>query len=251
MGRAAPGGVAVALFDGMGANDMSSPLSSDLCYTIYNIQTSVRPPKNKFRISTSGESSGRVEPMEPEEGEKTATQFYRPFWAKNLRRRFITLMDWQRLAGTYGDRVYLVARSILRDETMARDVAQETLLKIGKALNGSASVKDYDGWVLSIAGNAARDALRQKRRRREVAMEQDVVDDRSPEGALLAKESRERLTRALETMPVGARDILLLKFREGLSGPQIASALGLSMTAAWQQMSRAMKLLRSKLTEPT
>src|ERR1043166_8331687 len=60
MGRAAPGGVAVALFDGMGANDMSSPLSSDLCYTIYNIQTSVRPPKNKFRISTSGESSGQI-----------------------------------------------------------------------------------------------------------------------------------------------------------------------------------------------
>jgi RNA polymerase sigma-70 factor (ECF subfamily) len=159
-------------------------------------------------------------------------------------------MDWQRLAGTYGDRVYLIARSILRDETLARDVSQETLLKIGKSLNGSAAVKDYDGWVLAIAGNAARDALRQKRRRREVAMDQDVIDDRSPDGALLQKESRERVTRALEAMPAGARDILLLKFREGLSGPQIASALGLSMTAAWQQMSRAMKLLRSKLTEP-
>ena len=59
------------------------------------------------------------------------------------------------------------------------------------------------------------------------------------------------MTQALETMPAGARDILLLKFREGLSGPQIASALGLSITAAWQQMSRAMKLLKSKLTEPT
>ena len=160
-------------------------------------------------------------------------------------------MDWQRLVGTYGDRVYLIARSILRDETLARDVSQEALLKIGKALNGSADVKDYDGWVLTIAGNAARDALRQRQRRREVAMEQDVVDDRRPDGALLQKESRERVTRALEAMPAGARDILLLKFREGLSGPQIASALGLSMTAAWQQLSRAMKLLKTKLTEPT
>jgi len=160
-------------------------------------------------------------------------------------------MDWQKLTGTYGDRVYLVVRSILRDETWALDVSQEALLKIGKGLNGSTPVKDYGAWILTVAGNAARDALRQKQRRREVAMEQDVVDDRSPEGSLLQEESRERVTRALQTMPAGARDILLLKFREGLSGPQIASALGLSISAAWQQMSRALKLLRSKLSEPT
>jgi RNA polymerase sigma factor (sigma-70 family) len=159
-------------------------------------------------------------------------------------------MDWQKLAGTYGDRVYLVVRSILRDEALALDVSQEALLKIGKALNGTPPVKDYEAWILTVAGNAARDALRRKQRRREVAMEHDVVDDRSPDGALLQRESRERVTRALETLPAGARDILLLKFREGLSGPQIASALGLSMTAAWQQMSRALKLLKTKLSEP-
>jgi len=159
-------------------------------------------------------------------------------------------MDWNKLAGTYGDRVYLVVRSILRDESQALDVSQEALLKIGKALNGSAPVKDYEAWILTVAGNAARDALRRQKRRREVAMEQDVVDDRRPDGALLQEESRERVTRALELLPAGARDILLLKFREGLSGPQIASALGLSLSAAWQQMSRAMKLLRTKLSEP-
>jgi RNA polymerase sigma factor (sigma-70 family) len=161
------------------------------------------------------------------------------------------MMDWQRLAGTYGDRVYLVVRSILRDDALARDVSQEALLKIGRALNGTTPVKDYEAWVLTVAGNAARDALRRKLRRREVTMEQDVVDDRSPDRALLQEESRGRVTRALEALPAGARDILLLKFRQGLSGPQIASALGLSLSAAWQQMSRAMKLLRSKLTEPS
>ena len=159
------------------------------------------------------------------------------------------LMDWQRLAGTYGDRVFLVVRSILRDETLAHDVAQEALLKIGRALNGATPVKDYEAWVLTVAGNAARDALRRKQRRREVAIEQDVVDDRGPDRGLLQEESREQVTRALEALPAGARDILLLKFRQGLSGPEIASALGLSLSAAWQQMSRAMKLLKSKLTE--
>ena len=158
-------------------------------------------------------------------------------------------MDWKNLANRYGDRVFLVVRSILRDETLSRDVSQETLLKIGKALNGRARVADYDAWVLTVAGNAARDALRRKARRREVPMEQEIVDDRRPDAGLLEAESQERMTRALLALPAGERDVLLLRFREGLSGPQIASALGLSLEAAWQRISRAMKDLKLRLAE--
>ena len=158
-------------------------------------------------------------------------------------------MDWQDLTGRYGDRVYLIVRSIVRDETLSRDASQEALLKIGKALNGHTNVHDYESWVLTVASNAARDVLRRKMRRREVPIESDVIDERGPEGVLLRKESRERVTQALQELPERARDILLLKFREGLTGPQIAQALGLSMSAAWQQMSRALKLLRTRLPE--
>ena len=158
-------------------------------------------------------------------------------------------MNWNDLSQRYGDRVFLVARGILHDDTLAMDVAQDALLKIGRALNGSADVRNYEAWILTVAGNAARDALRRTTRRREVAMDRDVIDSRTPDEALLARESRERVTAALEALPSGARDVLLLKFREGLSGPQIAQALGVSLEAAWQQMSRALKLLKSKLSE--
>ena len=158
-------------------------------------------------------------------------------------------MNWDDLNRRYGDRVLLVARSILRDETLAMDVAQDALLKIGRSLNGD--VRNHEAWVLTVAGNAARDALRRQTRRREVAMDKDVVDARTPDAPILAKESRERVSAALEALPSGARDVLLLKFRENLSGPQIAEALGVSLAAAWQQMSRALKLLKSKLSETT
>ncbi len=159
-------------------------------------------------------------------------------------------MDWREVTSRYGDRVFLVVRSIVREETLALDVSQETLLKVGRALNGRAKVGNYDTWVLTVAANAARDALRKRTRRREVTIEHDLVDaTQGPQEALLQEESRERVTRALEALPDGARDILLLKFREGLAGPQIAQALGVSLAAAWQKLSRAMKLLRSRLSE--
>jgi RNA polymerase sigma factor (sigma-70 family) len=156
-------------------------------------------------------------------------------------------MNWDDLSRRYGDRVLLVARSILRDETLAMDVAQDALLKIGRALNGD--VRNHEAWVLTVAGNAARDALRRQSRRREVAMDKDVVDARTTDAPMLARESREKVTAALEALPAGARDVLLLKFRENLSGPQIAEALGITIAAAWQQMSRALKLLKSQLSE--
>lgn len=156
-------------------------------------------------------------------------------------------MEWEKLVRRYGDRVYLVARSILRDDAAALDVSQEALLKIGKAMNGK--VENYDRWVVTVAGNAARDALRRRARRREVPIEREIVDERRPDEGLLREESAERVTRAIEALPAGARDVLLLKFREGLSGPEIAAALGVSLETAWQQVSRALKLLKSRLAE--
>ena len=154
-------------------------------------------------------------------------------------------MDWQTLVDKYGDRVILISRTILHDEGLSRDAAQETLMKLGRA-NGH--VDNWNAFVITVAGNTARDMLR-RRKNRTQPISGDPVDTTTqrPEDAAIARETKERLQEALIALPTGDRDILLLKFREGLSGPEIARALDLSITAAWQRMSRALKLLRAKL----
>jgi len=156
-------------------------------------------------------------------------------------------MNWQDLAGRYGDLVRRAVRPLIRDEAQALDVEQEALLKLGRAPQDP--VGDPEAWVITVARNAARDALRRKTRRREVAIEKDIVDERRPEAAQLRDESRERVADALEALPAGARHVLLLKFRDGRSGPEIATELGVSLEAAWQKVSRAMKLLKTHLAE--
>jgi len=159
-------------------------------------------------------------------------------------------MNWQELAGRYGDLVRWAVRPIVRDETRALDVVQEALLRIGRTpQDPDGVVRDPKAWVIAVARNAARDEVRWNTRRREVAIEKDIVDERKPETSLLQDESRERVTLALEALPEAARHVLLLKFRDGRSGPEIAAALGVSLEAAWQKLSRAMKLLKSHLAE--
>jgi RNA polymerase sigma-70 factor (ECF subfamily) len=158
-------------------------------------------------------------------------------------------MDWESLTGRYGERVLRTVRGIVRDEATALDASQEALLRIGRALDEPVRVDDPEAWVLTVARNAARDALRRKTRRREVSIGRNLVDERRPEEVLLRDESGARVSRALEALPAAVRDVLLLKFRDGRSGPEIAAALGVSLEAAWQKLSRALKLLRSKVTE--
>lgn len=167
-------------------------------------------------------------------------------------------MTWETLVDRYGDRVLLICRSILRDDGLSRDAAQDAMVKLSKA-NGLSSgappqgakedeIKDMDAWVATVAGNTARDYIRRAKHRPEPLVE-DRMDTgtKSPIESLLAQESQERLRLALEGLPAGDRDILLLRFREGLSGPDIAKALGLTLQAAWQRVSRALKSLKTKM----
>jgi RNA polymerase sigma factor (sigma-70 family) len=159
-------------------------------------------------------------------------------------------MTWKDAAGRYGALVRRVVKTLVRDEAQALDASQEALLKIGRALGrADGTVGDPEAWVITVARNTARDALRRRTRRREVALDSDLIDERRPDHDLLRNESRDRVARALDGLPAAPRRVLLLKFRDGRTGPQIAEALGVSLEAAWQQLSRALKLLRSQLSE--
>lgn len=154
-------------------------------------------------------------------------------------------MEWALLVERYGERVLSVARAILRDEDLSRDAAQEALMRLARA--GMAPCRDLDAWVRTVAANAARDLLR--RRRRTEGLKEETVDPnlQTPVEAVLARESRVRLALAMEALSGADRDVLQMKFRDNLSGPQIAGRLGISLEAAWQRLSRALKALRQQI----
>ena len=67
--------------------------------------------------------------------------------------------------------VFRVAFSMLRDNDAAEDVVQDSFIKAFRALEGFRGDSPFRTWVLTIAGNQARHALRQRGRRRETALE--------------------------------------------------------------------------------
>jgi len=140
--------------------------------------------------------------------------------------------------------VRLLAHTLLAEE--ADEVVQQTWLH---AMRAGGGVAEPRSWLARIAWNVAHN-LRRSRRRRE-RHERDGIDApvAVPSSAeLLEREERRRqLVEAVDRLPPHLRAAVLLRYFEGLPPRRIASQLGLSVTAVWNQLRRALQLLREDL----
>ena len=70
----------------------------------------------------------------------------------------------------------------------------------------------------------------------------------TPESMAIVNEDRERLTRALETLPPRFREILVLRELEGCSYKEIAAITSIPIGTVMSSLSRARRQLYSALT---
>src|SRR5688500_5331999 len=118
----------------------------------------------------------------------------------------------QRLVELYADDVWRYASSKLRRQEDAEDAAMETF---------SAAIREFDRirkadsprlWLLTIARNKVHDAIRKSYRRAESPLEEHI-----PAAEVREFAQRESLHAAMAEMPDLHREILVLKYVNGLS----------------------------------
>ena len=124
---------------------------------------------------------------------------------------------------------------MVSDPDLAQDVAQDTFLKAFRGLDGFRGDASFRTWVLTIAANTAKGALRRTIRRRETALD-GVAPVESPEAnpedrAALGEEA-ERAREMLAKLPEKQRMSVQLRVDEGLSFREIGEVIGSSEGAA-------------------
>ena len=151
----------------------------------------------------------------------------------------------------YHAMIHAFAYRLCLDSAEAQDLAQETFIRAARSLEGFAAAGKMDGfraWLYRIALNAARDALRHRRRRQalgdEVAFRQ-TRKERGRAGEFAAVE------KALASLQEDLRQTLVLVFYEGLSHAQAAAVLGCAETTVSWRVFRAKRQLRKKLAAPS
>ena len=148
------------------------------------------------------------------------------------------------------DAAFNLARWLLRRREDAEEVAQEALLRACRFFRGFHG-GDARAWLLQIVRNTCYSWL-EKNRPRELMVEFDEeLHPRpvaTPESIAIADEDRERLIRALETLPPRFREILVLRELEGCSYKEIAAITSIPIGTVMSSLSRARRQLYSVLT---
>jgi len=144
-------------------------------------------------------------------------------------------------------KLWIEARAIAarRDPRAAEDLAQDLACAM---LEDGARAARPAAWLERVGRNAVIDRRRVEQRRAELATEiEPPVAPADPEAALLARERRGLLRRALATLPRPQRRAALLRYHAELPFETVAARLGTPEVTARTRVHRALDSLRARL----
>lgn len=151
----------------------------------------------------------------------------------------------QALYRRYSGRVLAVVRRLTADEDGAADCAQEAWVRAIRSLPRFRGESAFGTWLHRIAINTALHARRSERRRavHEEPMPPalEVAGSQAPAGDALL---RRRLQAALDRLPDGMRQVLVLHDVEGMTHEEIGAALGVAPGTSKSQLFKARAQMR-------
>ena len=158
--------------------------------------------------------------------------------------------DWVRGAvARFEGPLRLYASRLLRDPEAARDVVQETFLKLCAA-ERPAIEGHLAEWLFTVCRNRALDVLRKEQRMSQLREEQVhrcLSTDPTPLDAVERQELGRRVVELLETLPANQREVLRLKFQNGFSYREISRISGHSVAHVGYLIHTGLKTLRGQL----
>ena len=150
-----------------------------------------------------------------------------------------------RLVAEHHPAMARVAFAITGDRETAADAAQSAWSIAWRRLGSLRDPSVVHAWLVAIAANEARQALRRQRRRTIVDL--STLPEVPGEGDPSDRIATVDLARVLRSLNPDERTLLALRFAGGLDSNEIAGQLGLSASGVRSRLSRLIERLRVDL----
>ena len=143
-------------------------------------------------------------------------------------------------------KLYNYAYLQLGDVQQAEDLASEVLLRVLESLKGYRfRGVPLSAWVFRIARNYLIDLSRRRQRRPQVSLYEGIPDaEDGPQVAAERAIAQDELRLALTRLTEEQRQVIILKFVEGMDNASVARVLGRSQGAVKSLQHRALVSLR-------
>ncbi|TVR63829.1 MAG: RNA polymerase sigma factor [Gemmatimonadales bacterium] len=148
--------------------------------------------------------------------------------------------------------VYRFLVGLLGDEELAADTTQETFVRALGNIAGFRGDSTFRTWLLAIARNEARGAMRRRVRRREFTLDDaPPLQDQAagPEHVTLGRAEVGRIRTALDSLPPKQKMSVSLRLFDGLSFREIGRAIDSSEGAARVNYHHGIRRLRELLDD--
>jgi RNA polymerase sigma-70 factor (ECF subfamily) len=172
---------------------------------------------------------------------------------------------FEALMRRFNQKLFRVARSILRNDADAEDAVQDAYLQAYRRLSDFRGEAQLSTWLTRIVINQALMRLRSDKRDRVVlsfndadaneaqSLVEEMPDDKSesPRDAALRGEIRRLLEHHIDALPLPMRTVLVMRDVEDMSVQETAETLGIPPATVRTRLFRARAMLREMLTRDT
>lgn len=157
-------------------------------------------------------------------------------------------------------RIFALAYGMLGREEDARDATQETFIAAFRNLRGFRGEAKVSSWLHRIAVNQCITRQRRAKVRSETALEDEVENNAggfaapaalSPARTVESRQVTQAVRRAVNTLPVELRQVIVMKEFEELTFKEIADALDLPLSTVKSRLYTALKQLQMRLQKFT
>jgi RNA polymerase sigma-70 factor (ECF subfamily) len=149
----------------------------------------------------------------------------------------------------YNQRLYRVARSIVRNEAEAEDVVQDAYVRAYTHLGQYAGEAKFSTWLTRIAVNEGLRRLRKRGRFDDMQRMASTapLTAEAPDRYASDREVRQIIESAIEGLPSAYRSVVMLRDVEDLSTAEAANCLGIPPATVKTRLHRGHALLRETL----
>jgi RNA polymerase sigma-70 factor, ECF subfamily len=223
-------------------------------------------PEETDNLYTAGNKAQTKSLTEKTPNNNIAEPDFKHLNDKELVSLFVKTHDedaFNEIVDRYGEKIFRTALRITGNTSGADDVLQEVFVKLVEKLETFHGKSKFSTWLYSVSVNASFAYLRgEKKYKDNVSYEEYISDiegvvsneidtrnsNYNSDHSYLRHELIEKIEQAVNELPTHYRVVFHLRDVEGLTNPEVATILGLSVTAVKFRIRRARLYLRHRLS---
>jgi RNA polymerase sigma-70 factor (ECF subfamily) len=152
------------------------------------------------------------------------------------------------LFNTHYEKVYRTTYLIIQNEFIARDATQEAFIIAYKQLDNLKDLDNMYSWLTVVASNQAKNTIKKNANCIPIADINELENKLAYSPNVIEQKNKEiDLTKALNTIKVKYREVLVFKYYLDLSDQEIADMLELPLGTIKSRISRAKMILKDIL----